>query len=523
MRPTRREVLRAAARAAAALPLLPFASACTSEDLVGGSTGALLRSRTQLPEPFTVPLPVPPVLQPIQSGATADRYEIVQRQGRQQILPGLTTEVWGYNGIFPGPTIVARSGRRVVVTHRNQLPVPVSVHLHGARTPPEHDGYPTDLVLPAAGWDTMHPGHGSMAHGATGHVSQGARDYAYPLEQRAATLWYHDHRMDFTGPQVYRGLAGFLIVHDDEEDALPLPRGERDLPLMICDRAFDADGSFRYPALDPALRDRPGVSQEFVRGVLGDVVLVNGTPWPQLEVTATRHRLRFLNASNARRYQLQLDPPPRNGSPFVQVGSDGGLLPRPIPLDAIEIAPAERFDVVVDFSAYPAGTRVRLLNRFDQGGPGWVMRFHVVRAAPDDSAVPLRLARVETLSRSAAAATRAFRFFQLDDRSGWVINGNRFDSGRVDARPRLGTTEVWHLQTDLHHPIHLHLAHFQVLRRGGQGPGRYDAGWKDTIDLRPGEEAEIIAAFTGFRGRYVFHCHNLEHEDMAMMANFEVV
>ncbi|TMC09971.1 MAG: multicopper oxidase family protein [Chloroflexi bacterium] len=518
MRPARRDVLRMAVGAAIGLPILPVALACGGEDLVGSSTGALLRSQARLPDPFTVPLPVPPVLRPVRTDATTDHYEITQRPGRVQVLPGLATEVWGYEGMFPGPTIEARSGRRMVVTHRNQLPVPVSVHLHGGKTPPEHDGYPTDLVLPAAGWNAGHAGHA-----ATGRLSQGARDYVYPLEQRAATLWYHDHRMDFTGPQVYRGLAGFLLLRDEEENALPLPRGEREIPLLICDRAFAEDGSFRYPALDPTLRDRPGVTREFMRGVIGDVVLVNGAPWPLLEVTGTRYRLRFLNASNARRYRLALDPAPGHGPPFVQIGSDGGLLARPVPQDAIEIAPAERFDVVVDFSAYPVGTRVTLLNRFDAGGAGRVMRFHVVRAARDGSAVPSRLADVETLARSAATVTRTFHFFQLDDHSDWVVNGKRFDPERVDAQPRLGATEIWRLQTDLHHPVHVHLARFQVLGRGGRGPGRYDAGWKDTIDLLPGAEAEIIARFTGYRGRYVFHCHNLEHEDMAMMGNFEVV
>jgi spore coat protein A len=147
------------------------------------------------------------------------------------------------------------------------------------------------------------------------------------------------------------------------------------------------------------------------------------------------------------------------------------------------------------------------------------MRFHVTRKAIDDSAVPARLVEVEQLTRSAAAVTRSFVFDQR--RNGWAINGKTFDPNRDDAQPRLGATEIWHLDTDVHHPVHLHLAHFQVLTRGGRRPGRYDAGWKDTVDLRG--EAEIIARFTGHRGRYVFHCHNLEHEDMAMMGNFRVI
>jgi spore coat protein A len=190
-----------------------------------GQTGELLRSRARLPRPYTVPLPVPQVARPVRTDATADFYELVQREADVEILPGLRTQVFGYDGTFPGPTLVTRSGRTTVVTHRNDLPVPVAVHLHGGHTPADSDGYPTDLILP-----------------------MGRRDYTYPLRQRAATLWYHDHRMDFTGPQTYKGLAGFHIVTDDEDDALGLPKGDRDIPLMITDRAFDEDGSFRYPA-----------------------------------------------------------------------------------------------------------------------------------------------------------------------------------------------------------------------------------------------------------------------------------
>ena len=360
-------------------------------------------------------------------------------------------------------------------------------------------------------------------------LSQGAKDYVYPHAQPAATFWYHDHRMDFTGPQVYRGLAGFHLIRDDVEDALPLPRGEREIPLMICDRAFAEDGSFNYPAVDAALRGQPGVADDYMRGVLGDVILVNGAAWPYLEVTNTRYRFRILNASNARRYRLTLDPPPRAGAAFVQIGSDVGLLAQPVGHDAIDIAPAERFDVVVDFSAYPVGTQVTLVNRFGDRTTGRVMRFNVVRQARDESAVPARLAEVEHLTRSETRPSRGHSSSpgapQVREAAPaiWTINGEPFDPQRIDARPRLDSTEIWRLTSNAHHPVHLHLAHFQVLSRREKGPGPYDAGWKDTIDLEADETAEIIARFSGYRGRYVFHCHNLEHEDMRMMGNLEVV
>lgn len=502
--------------------MLSVASACSSSSGGGASsTGTVLRSKAKLPAPFTVPLPIPPVLKPVRSDAAADYYEMTQMPAKVQILPGLQTEIWGYNGIFPGPTIEARSGRQIVVHQRNGLPVPTVTHLHGGVTPPDSDGYPTDLVLPAGGATGIAQAQ-QHANDAAWSFQSGEKVYTYPLQQRAATLWYHDHRMDFTGPEVYRGLAGFQIVRDDEDDSLPLPKGEREIPLMICDRAFAQDGSFLYPSVDSTLREQAGVPNNYMQGVLGDVILVNGAPWPFVEVTNTRYRLRLLNASNARRYKLALNPQPRKGPSFRQVGSDQGLLMKPVDHQAIEIAQAERFDVVVDFSAYPVGTNVTLTNQFGEGSASQVMRFHVVGQARDESTVPAHLSSFQTLRRSDAAVTRQFNFNQ-GNRDVWMINGKPFDPGRMDARPRLGTTEIWRLTTDQHHPVHLHLVHFQILSRDGRSPGAYDAGWKDTIDLGPSQDAEIIATFSGYRGRFVFHCHNLEHEDMAMMANFDVV
>ncbi|WBB81491.1 multicopper oxidase family protein [Micromonospora sp. WMMD882] len=488
----------------------------------GSSTGSRMSSQLDLPEPFQVPLPRPRVLEPTNSDGTTDFYEVTQRAAKVEIVPGHQTEIWGYDGTFPGPTIESRAGRRTVVRHRNELPVPVVVHLHGGKNPAEHDGYPIDYLLPTGGFahgDGM-PGH-TMAGGNT---SQGTKDYVYPLDQPAATLWYHDHRMDFTGPQVYRGLAGFHLVRDDEEDALPLPKGEKEVPLFICDRAFAEDGSFRYPAVDHSLHD-PGVTGQFSNGVLGDVILVNGAPWPTLDVANTRYRFRVLNGSNARRYALSLDPKPGEGRSFVQIGSDAGLLGAPIGHDRIEIAPAERYDLVVDFSQFKVGTRVTLRNEFDNGRLGSVMQFHVARKATEDSTVPGRLADFEQLDRSMAVRTRQFLFGQgvSGGRQIWAVNGKPFEPDRIDAQPKLGSVEIWKLVTDVHHPVHLHLAHFQVLSRMTQAPLARDAGWKDTVDILPGQIVEVLAKFTGHRGKYVFHCHNLEHEDMVMMSNLEVV
>ncbi|MFD6888693.1 multicopper oxidase family protein [Streptomyces sp. NPDC059957] len=505
--------------AAAGWPLL-------SDYVRGGLPGKVLTSKAKLPAAFRTPLPIPQVLQPVSSNGTTDTYEITQQHADLEILPGLRTPAWTYGGTFPGPTIVSRSGRRTVVRHRNELDRPSVVHLHGGHTPAASDGYPTSLILPADGSYDAHRVHQDMSSGphgaAMGHgpmdLTEGTRTYTYPFNQRAATLWYHDHRMSYTGAAVWMGLAGFHLVKDDEEERLPLPRGDRDIPLMITDRSFAADGSFQYPWIDPQLHT-PGVTDAYMNGVLGDVVLVNGAPWPVHETQRLRYRLRFLNASNARPYKLQLDPQPEGGGGFVQVGSDGGLLDAPRRHDTLEIAPGERFDVVIDFSRYRPGTRVRLLNLFGDGSTAQVMRFDIAPGSPvDDTRVPEKLSDVPRLDPSRAVVTRDFHFRGSSD--GWTINGKEYEPGKALARPKLGQVEIWRFTTNFHHPVHLHLDHFQVLSRSNRAIGAYDHGWKDTVDVRPAEAVEVVTRFTDYPGTYMIHCHNLEHEDMAMMGDF---
>lgn len=500
-----------------------------------GSTGALLRSAGPLPERFRVPLPIPREAKVVRGRGPGgrDRVELVARESEFEILPGRHTRIWGYDGTFPGPTIRGRRARALDVVLRNELSVPTVLHLHGGQTPPASDGYPTDYVLPQG---VSEP----TVMGPQGTSTSVTRTYEFPLKQRAATLWYHDHAMDFTAPNVYRGLAGMFVVEDEQDAALGLPAGERDLPLVIADRSFGADGDLLYPALF-ADRRGPGVQSRFMGGVLGDVVLVNGAPWPVHEVDAARYRLRVLNASSARRYELVLDG---HGSarPFVQVGSDQGLLERPLQRGSIVVAQGERSDVVVDFGGLPVGARVTLRDTLDPDVVGGILQFVVARKAADESRVPEALASaasMRVIDPREVTATRSFHFQLRADGGGgggrsqhgrahpsghlWTVNGVTFASGADVARPVLGTVERWRFTTDVHHPVHVHALRMQVVGRNGGDPRGGDLGWKDTIDLRPGEVVEVLTRIEGYRGRYVMHCHNLEHEDMAMMVNFTIV
>jgi spore coat protein A, manganese oxidase len=476
----------------------------------------LLKSRIPLPDHYKVTLPRLQVLAPSTATEIEDQYNLTAAASTATILPGVSTLIWGFNGSFPGPTIEVKQGRPAVIRLTNELQVPIVNHLHGGRTPPEHDGYPTDLLLPKRHWT------GGHMHDPSARITRETRSYIYANQQRAATLWYHDHRMDFTGPQVWRGLFGFYIIREPTEEKLGLPKGEKEVPLMICDRSFDADGSLLYPAAQPELVDHPGVTHAYMGGVLGDVMLVNGVPWPKMEVSNTRYRFRLLNASNARRLNIAIEARDEDARKITQIGSDGGLLARPVIHSTLPIAPAERFDIVLDFSGCKVGERVAMRNTEGQGRTSEIMCFDVVRSEPDLSQVPEQLADFEVLRPEMAIATRSFRFSYGGMAQGWLINGKAFDPSRIDARPKLDSVELWHLHADRSHPLHLHLAHFQVLSNAGTRRDS-DGGWKDTINMNSGETASVLVRFSGHRGRYVFHCHNLEHEDMAMMANFEVV
>jgi spore coat protein A len=483
-----------------------------------------LTSQIATPAQFQTRLPIPVQLPPVRQTADTDYYEIVQSLTTAEIIPGLRTPIMGYNGTFPGPTIVQNPGRRVVVTHKNALSVPTVVHLHGGTTPYDSDGYPTDLVLPATTYGTFPamratPGMPAMDD-PDAIVSHLQRDYTYPPQPRAGTLWYHDHRMDFTGASVYHGLAGFHIAHDTDERSLPLPQGPHDVPLMITDRAFAADGSFRYPALDPTMRTTPGVDKASGNGVMGDVILVNGAPWPRMDVDTARYRLRILNASNARTYQLALHDP-SHGVGFTHIGTDHGLLPAPSAQDTITIAPAQRFDLVIDFSRHTIGDQITLVNQLGTGTTAAVMRFVVTRTTNDTSSIPTTLSKTDTITPTPAMTRRTMKFHR-GSHGEWLINGRTFDPAYSHADVPAGSTELWTITSDFHHPFHIHNATIQVISRDGNTPAPSDQGHKDTVFVNKGERVQLAIRFGNHKGRYVFHCHNLEHEDMGMMATFRI-
>jgi spore coat protein A len=390
------------------------------------------------------------------------------------------TRAWTYDASFPGPTIEARTGHPILVEWMNALPqrhfladkpdARAVVHVHGARVPPASDGYPEDWITPGKSLTCL-----------------------YPNEQDAATLWYHDDALGIARLNQYAGLMGVYLLRDDHEAALGLPDGTRELPLVICDRSFGQDGQLRTTAAEePA------------------APLVNGRLFPYLDVEPRRYRLRIVNASNWRPYDLSFDP----AVAAHQIGSDQGLLSAPVEMARLTLAPAERADVVVDFSD-AAGKQVLLKSRSLQ-----LMQFRVAAGSPArEPALPRKLRDTPPPRPEAAAATRTL-----------VLNGKRWQDP-VTERPRLGTAEVWNLvnPTGEMHSIHLHLVRFRVLGRQALDadkaipPAPGEAGWKDTVRAEARTMTRILIPFDGYAGRHVWQCQVLEHAANEMMRPFEVV
>jgi len=484
---------------------------------------------------FVDALPIPAVAKPQEMRPSPEEpsrkipyYRIVMTQIENRFHRDMTpTRMWGFGGSSPGPTFETRGGQDLLVEWANELPsrhfLPIDhkvhgaesdkpevrtvVHLHGGKTPPQSDGYPED-------W----------------YVTGKSATYHYPNRQDATMLWYHDHALGITRLGNYAGLFGAYFVRDEFEEGLNLPTGKFEIPLILYDRFFDKGGQLFYPV-------SPDPESPWVPEVFGDAIAVNGKLFPYLEVEPRKYRFRLLNAANGRFFHLALS----NGHEFHQIGTDLGLLPAPVTLKSLAVAPAERADLMVDFSGH-GGERITVSN-----DAMTVMEIRVRKTeTKDTSSLPSSLRPGPKIPESESAQNRVLTLGEKDDRADnpvMMLLNNAHWSMPVTENPKLNSTEIWNFLnfTDDSHPIHLHLVRFQILDRRKfepfyyytEGKVRYigppvppapnEAGWKDTVQAHPGMATRIIARFEGFPGRYVWHCHILEHEDNEMMRPYEVI
>jgi spore coat protein A, manganese oxidase len=487
-------------------------------------------------KPFVDALPIPEIARSIESRADPGNprrhlpyYRIAMREIQSQVHRDMKpTRFWSYGSGIPGPTFETRSGQGLLVEWANELPqkhfLPIDyrlhgaesgqpevrtvVHVHGGRTPSDGDGYPDNWYA---------PGKSALFH--------------YPNKQEAATLWYHDHAMGINRLNIYAGLFGAYLIRDAAEDALNLPKDEFDIPLLLCDRMFYRDDhQLIYPV--SGYPDAPWVSE-----VRADGTLVNGMLFPFLQVQPRKYRFRIISAANSSFYNLSLP----QGLSFQQIGTDQGLLPAPVLRKTLLLAPAERADVVIDFSQH-AGQSI-VLNNIPIG----ILQFRVAsRTVVDKTAVPAKLRSLAPIHSAAAVKVRRMTLSEHDNKAGdavtMLLNETPWEAP-VTEKPVLNTVEIWEFLnlTDDVHPIHLHLVRFRILDRQhfhvpdfvqfGKVMGTLppvlpeagEAGWKDTVQVYPSTITRIIVRFEGYVGRYLWHCHILEHEANDMMRPFEVL
>ena len=513
--------------------------------LVGGQAGAVeqalapgvISASAPMKGPvvpkFERELLVPPVITPsstatetvLGKSATVDYYDVVQKVGSTDVLPAPfpRTEIWGYNGIYPGPTFRQTThGRYTVVRMTNTLPNPTSTHLHSSPTQPAHDGHPDDLTY-AKG--TVPAGAVSEFDGAAPY--DGTHVYRYPNRAETRTLWYHDHAMHQTAENVYKGLVGFFIQDPDAERIAKfgldrLPSGKYDVPLIVADMQFDERGRVAY--------DDKGHDS-----LWGNVLMVNGRAWPKMTVDRTRYRLRVLVADLSRGYSFEFSRGDQGSAAptATMIATEAGLLADPVVVREWRQGMAERYELVVDFSSAKPGERFTLLNRADDADMGKVMQFVASGPVVASNPVPTRLNDYVFGAEAAEVVNaRNPRLFELERSGGqWVINGLPWN-GRVAAAPKIGTVEKWVIKNNSggwFHPLHIHLVDFQILRRNGAAPYAYERGWKDVVYVGPNETVELVMRFhpadqvdtaKPVTGKYVMHCHNLVHEDHDMMTQF---
>jgi len=428
-------------------------------------------------------LPIPELLVDSNPNVLVSDYYLSAQNGLSNFIAGKQTPTMGYNGSYLGPVIKVSNGEEVRMHVKNELDMETSIHWHGLVIPGNVDGGPHQLIQPQSIWEP-----------------------SFKVNQPASTLWFHPHVIGTTAIQVYYGLAGMIIVEDENTKELNLPDdyGINDIPLIIQDRNFNTDGSFIY-------------FDNMMDGAVGNYVLVNGAITPDLVVQQVKMRFRVLNGANARNFNLRFD----DNDPFYQIASDGGLLEAPLMAENLFITPGERAEIVFDFSQYDEGDVVKLLNDNEL-----VMTFLVGDNSEDLTEIPESLAVIERMDEILATGIKTI---VLDGMGHMVsLNGRKFDINRVDDNVMLGDIEVWEISTTSGmmmgspgHPFHIHGTQFQVLSRDGSPPYLNERGWKDTVYVRANETVRIIVKFD-YEGLYMYHCHILEHEEAGMMGQLEV-
>jgi len=464
--------------------------------------------------------------------------------------------VWGWQGsdgqvTAPGPTILARYGRPNIVRISNELPQDhigygspeISTHLHNAHNPSASDGFPGDFFSPLkAGPNLSVPGQ--WRDHFWPNIYAGIDRFGGIGDPREAlgTCFYHDHNLDFTAPNVLKGQIGFYLIydaidsnneHDENPAALRLPAQPYDYPILLQDMRFDANGIQTYDQFSP-------------EGILGDMVAVNGKIQPVLKVARRKYRLRVVNGGPSRFYSVNFITKVDTRwpwQPFIRIGTDGNLLPRPLyNQKIIEISPAERADIVMDFSMYPIGTELFMVDRqvqIDTRGPAGIgpgrriLKIIVDREPPepDVSRVPLTLRGLPTIT-AAEIASAPVRTFVFDRNNGqWAINNQLFDVENPRVVVKKGSYEIWELVNPSggwHHPIHIHLEEGRVLSKRDIEAGvdiplkAWEKGRRDVYVLPPNTSMRVFLRFRDWEGKYVMHCHNLVHEDHAMMLRFDI-
>ncbi len=483
---------------------------------------------------FVDPLPIPPIAKspgmrtlPGDPKTEAPYYRFAARPVEMKIHRDLKpTRFWSFGPSVPGPTLEMRSGESTLVEWANELPqqhflpidyrlhgaegnpqVRIVSHLHGARVQADSDGFPEDWFV---------PGKSALYH--------------YPNQQDAAMLWYHDHAMGINRLNIYAGLFGVTFIRDQFEAGLNLPSGTYEIPLTIFDRLITPEGQLYYP-----ISDKP--KAPWVPEFSGDAILINGKLFPYFEVEPRKYRFRILNASNGRFVYLTL----HNGMGFDQIGTDQGLLPAPVALKGTQLAPGERADIIIDFSQ-SRGEQIVL--KTDMTG---IMQFRVsANKVRDSNSLPRELRPVPRIAESEATTTRLLTLDEYRSFTGesteLLLNASYWHDP-ITEKPTVNTTEIWTFinPTDDTHPIHLHTVRFQILDRQHYEPWTYitkkqfhflgprtppepsEAGWKDTVRADGKMVTRIIVKFDTYPGKYVWHCHILEHEDNEMMRPYEIV